>query len=45
MVKNNIKKLPVIKDDRLVGIITATDLAVAAPAKIKRLKKLIRGNA
>ncbi len=41
MIKHNIKKLPVLKNDKLVGIITTTDLAIAAPAKIKRLKKLI----
>jgi CBS domain-containing protein len=41
MVENKIKKLPVIQNEKLVGIITASDLAVAAPAKIKKLKKII----
>jgi len=29
--KNNIKKLPVTKDDELVGIITVTDIAFSRP--------------
>lgn len=36
MVKNNIKKLPVIKNQQIIGIITATDISKAKPALSKR---------
>lgn len=36
MVKNNIKKLPVVKDGDIVGIITATDVSRSRPALSKR---------
>lgn len=36
MVKNNIKKLPVIKDKDIVGIITVTDISRARPDLSKR---------
>jgi CBS domain-containing protein len=41
MVKNKIKKLPVIKNDKLVGIITSSDMAVLQPKIIQKLSSLI----
>ena len=31
MMKNRIKKLPVVKNEKVMGIVTATDLARSAP--------------
>jgi len=36
MVKNNIKKLPVVKDGDIIGIITVTDVSRARPELSKR---------
>lgn len=41
MVKYKIKKLPVIKNEELVGIITATDIAVVEPKLIEKLANLL----
>jgi CBS domain-containing protein len=41
MVENSIKKLPVLEDDKLVGIITATDLISVQPKMIETLAKLL----
>jgi CBS domain-containing protein len=41
MVENNIKKLPVLEGDKLVGIITATDLISVQPKLIEALAKLM----
>jgi len=41
MVENSIKKLPVLEDDKLVGIITATDLISVQPKMIEALAKLL----
>jgi len=36
MIKNSIKKLPVVKENEIVGIITATDISRARPDLSKR---------
>jgi CBS domain-containing protein len=41
MVEKKIKKLPVMEDDKLVGIITATDLISVQPKLIEALAKLM----
>lgn len=41
MVHNKIKKLPVVEDHKLVGILTATDLISFEPKLIEGLAKLI----
>lgn len=41
MKKHNIKKLPVLKDKTLVGIITTSDIVVVAPALIESVSSLI----
>ena len=41
MVENKIKKLPVLEGDKLVGIITATDLISVQPKMIESLAKLM----
>jgi len=41
MVENNIKKLPVMEGDKLIGILTATDLISVQPKMIESLAKLI----
>lgn len=41
MVNSKIKKLPVIKNKRLVGILTATDLISVQPKMMETLAKLI----
>jgi CBS domain-containing protein len=41
MVENNIKKLPVLEGNKLVGIITATDLISVQPKMIEALAKLM----
>ncbi len=41
MVENNIKKLPVLEGDKLVGIVTATDLISVQPKMIEALAKLM----
>jgi CBS domain-containing protein len=41
MMEKNIKKLPVIEGNRLVGIVTATDLCSAEPKIIEQLGALM----
>jgi len=41
MIENKIKKLPVIDNERLVGIITASDIIAKQPEIVRKLKKLI----
>jgi CBS domain-containing protein len=41
MLEKKIKKLPVVDGDKLVGIITATDIAVIQPKLIKNLAELL----
>ncbi|MDI6826278.1 MAG: CBS domain-containing protein [Candidatus Aenigmarchaeota archaeon] len=41
MVENNIKKLPVLEDDKIVGIITATDVISIQPKLIESLAMLM----
>ena len=42
MVKNRIKKLPVVKDGRLLGIVSATDLIRAVPKLTDLREELLR---
>ena len=41
MTEKSIKKLPVVENKRLMGIITATDIVAAEPEMMKRLGELI----
>jgi len=41
MMKNKIKKLPVVKNKKLVGIITSNDIAVLQPKLIEKLSSLL----
>lgn len=41
MMEKKIKKLPVIKDDSLIGIITATDIVTAQPMLMQQLSELM----
>lgn len=41
MMEKRIKKLPVISQNNLIGIITATDLCTASPKIIERLGELL----
>ncbi|MDI6806363.1 MAG: CBS domain-containing protein [Candidatus Aenigmarchaeota archaeon] len=41
MVDNKIKKLPVVDGEKLVGIITASDIAVIQPKLIENLARLL----
>ena len=41
MTENKIKKLPVIDEGKLVGIITASDIITAQPEMIKGIKMLL----
>lgn len=41
MIENNIKKLPVLENDKLVGILTATDLISVQPKMIETLANLL----
>jgi len=42
MAKKQIKKLPVVENDRLVGIITSMDIMRAAPMLFSLLEELLR---
>jgi len=42
MTEHNIKKLPVLHKERLVGIVTASDIIVIKPKMIKALFKLLQ---
>jgi len=41
MVKNRIKKLPVVRDDKLIGIVTASDIIVVEPKLIQSIASLV----
>jgi signal-transduction protein with cAMP-binding, CBS, and nucleotidyltransferase domain len=41
MLEKKIKKLPVLDGEKLVGIITATDIAVIQPKLIRNLADLL----
>ncbi|MDI6798776.1 MAG: CBS domain-containing protein [Candidatus Aenigmarchaeota archaeon] len=41
MMENRIKKLPVVDDDKLVGVITASDIMVVEPKLIEAISNLI----
>ncbi len=41
MMRYKIKKLPVVDGNRLVGIVTATDIVTAQPELMKRLSELL----
>jgi len=41
MFKNKIKKLPVVKDGKLVGLVTFPDIARIQPVMIKTIKQLM----
>lgn len=41
MIKNKIKKLPVVREKQLVGIVTASDIVVVEPKLIASIAKLI----
>ncbi len=45
MIKNKIKKLPVLMNERLVGIITVSDIAIVEPKIVASLASLISLNA
>jgi len=45
MVKNKIKKLPVMMNEKLVGIITASDIAIVEPKIVASIASLISLNA
>lgn len=42
MTEHNIKKLPVLHEERLVGIVTASDIILIQPKMIKALCKLLQ---
>jgi CBS domain-containing protein len=41
MMKNRIKKLPVVSEDRIVGIVTASDIIVVEPKLIAVIASLV----
>lgn len=41
MIKYKIKKLPVVRDDKLIGIITASDIIVVEPKLIQSIASLV----
>jgi CBS domain-containing protein len=42
MTSSDVSKLPVVKDGRLVGIITSTDIIRAEPIQVGYLQELVR---
>jgi len=42
MGKENISKLPVVKEGKLVGIVTSTDIIRAEPIQVSYLQELVR---
>jgi len=44
MVENKIKKIPVVEDGKLVGIITASDIVVVEPKLVASIANLISMN-
>jgi len=41
MLRQKIKKLPVVKEDRLIGLVTLTDIARFQPKLLSKFKKLL----
>ena len=41
MMEKKIKKLPVVKDSELIGIVTVTDICMASPKIIEQLGKML----
>jgi CBS domain-containing protein len=41
MTEKNIKKLPVVENKKLVGIVTATDMVAAEPKMVEHLGELL----
>jgi predicted transcriptional regulator len=41
MTKHKIKKLPVVEDNKLVGIVTASDIVVVEPKLIESIANLV----
>jgi predicted transcriptional regulator len=41
MMERKIKKLPVIKNNQLVGIVTVTDICMASPKIIEQLGEML----
>lgn len=41
MMKNKIKKLPVVSEDKIVGIVTASDIIVVEPKLISVIASLV----
>ena len=44
MSKNKIKKMPVVDGDKLIGIITSSDIIVVEPSLIEEIAKLVSVN-
>lgn len=44
MAKKRIKKLPVVRDDKLVGIITSMDLVREAPKLVELMESLLKAS-
>ena len=44
MAKKRIKKLPVVRDDKLVGIITSRDLVREAPKLVELMESLLKAS-
>ena len=42
MVKHGVKKLPVIEEDRIIGIITTSDLVKASPIQLSIIEELLK---
>jgi len=42
MIENNVKKIPVVDEGELVGIITMTDVVLAQPKLIEKFNKIIK---
>ena len=42
MIKNKIKRLPVMKGEKLVGILTSTDIVAASPSVPREMKSLVK---
>jgi len=42
MAKNNIKRLPVMDGDKLVGLLSSTDIMKASPTQLGILEELLR---
>jgi CBS domain-containing protein len=41
MIKNKVKKLPVVSEDKIVGIVTASDIVVVEPKLIATIASLV----